>query len=189
MTTHEQLYKARPNAPQLVEVPDATFAMIDGEGNPNTAPAFALAIQSLYSVAYGVHFALKKATGRNERVAPLEATFTDTWAWTMMIRLPEDLPPGLLGEVLAATAAKKPDLPVDHVRVERFAEGEFGAGHARRSVFGRAADHRRAAQLHRRPGPPSPRPTSRDLPGRPPPVRSGEVEDADSPARRRELTG
>ena len=133
-TTHEELYRATRGHPEVVEVPEATLLMIDGHGDPNTSDSFAQAIQSLYTVAYTIKFSLKKATGRNEKVPPLEGLwwnadndFTvgtkDTWSWTLMIRLPDDLPTGMLDDTLASAAAKKPELPISDLRVERFSEG------------------------------------------------------------------
>jgi len=133
-TTHEELYRARRDHPELIEVPEATFLMIDGQGDPNTSGGFALAVQALYTAAYTIKFSLKKATGRNERVPPLEGLwwnadndFTvgtkDSWSWTLMIRLPEDLPAALLAESLSSAKAKKPELPISDLRVERFSEG------------------------------------------------------------------
>lgn len=46
--------------------------MIDGGGQPG-GEAFSNALQALYSVSYGAHFALKKATGDAPRVMALEA--------------------------------------------------------------------------------------------------------------------
>lgn len=108
--------------------------MIDGRGDPD-GTAFAGAVQALYSVAYGLKFAVKKAGGEDARVAPLEGLwwgaedegFTpesrERWQWTLMIRIPDRTDAELLSETLAAAAKKKPDLPITDVRVEMFAEG------------------------------------------------------------------
>ena len=134
-STHEDLYRGRPGHPELVDVPPATFLMIDGQGDPNTSERYASVIQALYSAAYTLKFALKKATGRDERVAPLEGLWwgaesegfaessKDRWSWTMMIRLPEGVPAPVIDEALAGAAAKKPELPIGRLRVERFTEG------------------------------------------------------------------
>ncbi|WP_324278681.1 hypothetical protein [Blastococcus brunescens] len=53
------LYSAAPE-PALVDVPDLAFLMIDGHGDPNSAPAYPSAVQALYSVAYAVRFALER---------------------------------------------------------------------------------------------------------------------------------
>lgn len=101
------LKKARTGlftAPQgrfvAVDVPPIRYLMVDGHGDPNTAPAYQLAIQSLYSTAYALKFQ-SKADGRDFVVAPLEGlwsapdpeSFTarrkDEWDWTMMIMVPD----------------------------------------------------------------------------------------------------
>jgi hypothetical protein len=56
------LYRAEAT-PQFVEVPPMTFLMIDGEGDPNTVPAYHDAISALYSLSYAAKFAVKQATG------------------------------------------------------------------------------------------------------------------------------
>lgn len=80
-----------------VDVPPLPYVMVDGRGDPNTAPAYAQAVQWLYSVSYALKFALK-AEGRDYVVPPLEALWSaddpasfvarrkDEWAWTVMIR-------------------------------------------------------------------------------------------------------
>ena len=133
--THEQLYRAKVDAPEIVDVPPARFLMFDGHGDPNTSAGYAQAIQALYSAAYTLKFALKKAGGPNERGAPLEglwwgaedvdfaASSKDEWNWTMMIRIPEAAGDELVADALASAAAKKPEAPIDRIRVERYAEG------------------------------------------------------------------
>jgi len=135
LPVHEQLYRGKAGAPELVEVPPASFLMIDGQGDPNTSPAYARAIRALYAAAYTVKFAVKKAGGPDGRVPPLEglwwgaeaagfeAAGKDSWSWTMMIRLPDGAAAGLVTAALAEAARRKPDLPIGSLRVERFAEG------------------------------------------------------------------
>lgn len=133
--SHEQLYQARAGGPEIVDVPAADFVMIDGRGDPNTSPDYASAIQALYSAAYGLKFALKKAGAGDERVAPLEGLWSGAedvdfaaeskgdWDWTMMIRLPAAADGPLIEDALGAAARKKPELPIGRLRVERFQEG------------------------------------------------------------------
>lgn len=133
--THEQLYQAKVGRPEIVDVPAADFVMIDGHGDPNTSSDYALAIQALYSAAYGLKFALKKAGAGDERVAPLEGLWSGAedvdfaagskadWDWTMMIRLPAAAVGALIEHALGAAAHKKPELPIGRLRVERFHEG------------------------------------------------------------------
>ena len=121
--------------PAIVDVPDLNFLMIDGVGNPNTAAAFQDAIQALYSLSYGIHFALKKE-GVESRVMPLEALFwvagkkdflnarPEEWRWTEMIAQPESVTPALFEKVRQEAQRKKPIGSLAKVRLERFAEGK-----------------------------------------------------------------
>ncbi len=66
------LYSAVPS-PSMVEVPELAFLMIDGHGDPNTAPEYADAVQALYAVAYTVRFALRRGPmAVDAPVMPLE---------------------------------------------------------------------------------------------------------------------
>jgi hypothetical protein len=123
--------------PAIVEVPEFTFLMVDGHGDPNVAPGYQQAVEALFAVSYTLKFALKRGPQQLDyRVMPLEglwwasdmSTFTtgdkSTWDWTMMIRQPPDVDSALVEDARAA-AARKRDLPAaDLVRLERFAEGK-----------------------------------------------------------------
>ena len=130
-----QLYRAAA-APELVDVPPLDYLMIDGSGDPNTAAAYAEAVQALYSVAYTVRFALKRAPDPVDApVMPLEglwwvtdmSTFSaedkSRWDWTMMIVQSEHVTADVANSA-RETAARKKGLPaIERVRLERFAEG------------------------------------------------------------------
>lgn len=49
--------------------------MVDGNGDPNTAPAYKLAVESLYATAYAIKFACK-AKGEDFVVTPLEGLWS-----------------------------------------------------------------------------------------------------------------
>ena len=129
------LYSAK-REPALVDVPDLPFLMIDGRGDPNTAPAYADAVQALYSVAYTIRFALKRRPDAVDApVMPLEglwwmpdmATFStedkSQWNWTMMIVVPEQVTAQVVEGARSAAATKKPLASLSRVRRERYAEG------------------------------------------------------------------
>ena len=122
--------------PAFVDVPELPYLMIDGHGDPNTAPAYADAVQALYSLAYTIRFALKRRPDPvDARVMPLEglwwtpdmATFSpddkSAWNWTMMITVPEQVTAAVVDDARAAAARKRPHAALDRVRLERFAEG------------------------------------------------------------------
>jgi hypothetical protein len=129
-----ELYRAGTE-PTLVEVPELPFLMIDGTGDPNTAVAYASAVQAIYSVAYTLRFALKRGPlALDAVVMPLEglwwapdmSRFTadrDAWQWTLMIAEPDQVTEDLVAAARAEVARKKGLDAVDRVRLERYAEG------------------------------------------------------------------
>lgn len=131
----QQLYKASAREPALVEVPELVFLMIDGSGDPNSAPAYREALAALYGVAYGLKFALKKRDLASAyAVGPLEGlwwvegpsafSFDDrsNWAWTMMIGQPVPPPPELL-EAAIGDVARKKSAAARQVRLAAYHEG------------------------------------------------------------------
>jgi hypothetical protein len=121
---------------EIVDVPEFTFLMIDGEGNPNTAQSYVDAIQALYAVAYGLKFSCKTQLKKDFVVAPLEGLWwadspdafhrkldKDSWKWTAMIHLPEWITPELYATVVEQAGTKKdlPALPL--MRLETYCEG------------------------------------------------------------------
>ena len=58
---------------RIVDVPEMAFVMVDGHGDPNTAPAYRAAVEALFAVSYAAKFAVKRApTGVDFAVMPLE---------------------------------------------------------------------------------------------------------------------
>lgn len=130
----DALYRVGPS-PELVDVPEMNFLMIDGHGDPNDSPQYAAAIQALYGVSYTLKFASKRAGGSDYRVAPLEGlwwaeditAFTQgdktAWLWTAMIRQPLEVTAAKVEQAAAEVAAKKHLPAARALRLERFAEG------------------------------------------------------------------
>jgi hypothetical protein len=128
-------YFSASAAPALLEVPEFSYLMIDGKGNPGTSPDYMAAVQALYSLAYTLKFSLKKTAEVDYPVMALEglwwaddmASFVqgdrDNWRWTMMILQPEIVSPQGLLSAKAEVERKKPGLPLSAVRLEKFAEG------------------------------------------------------------------
>jgi hypothetical protein len=146
-TSYESLLKVGKGVVDIVDVPEFGFAAVTGTGEPGGAE-FTAAVQALYSVSYGAHFALKKLTGQAPRVMPLEglwwvddpaqqdivaavargeATMADTergsWRWQAMIMQPEPIGAEQIAAAAAEAAGKK-DLPgLGRLRYIRWAEG------------------------------------------------------------------
>lgn len=118
-----------------VDVPAMTYLAIDGHGDPNTSPAYATAIQALYAGAYAIRAVLKKRTGDDFVVGPLEGLWTSAdnaafvagdkgeWDWTTMIPLPEAVSSQDIAEGLAQAARKKPELSISALKELPLSEG------------------------------------------------------------------
>ena len=132
----KHLYQPSKKDFELLEVPEMQFLMIDGQGDPNTAPAYQEAIETLYPVAYKLKFMSKINLKKDYTVPPLEGlwwaddmeSFTvkrnkSQWLWTMMIMVPEWISSDMV-ELAKAVASEKKDLPaLSKMRFERFEEG------------------------------------------------------------------
>ena len=130
----KHLYSAR-QVPGLVDVPELSFLMVDGHGDPNRSPRYQAAVQALYAVSYTLKFAIKRAGGPDYTVAPLEglwwtqdmASFSvedkSDWDWTMMIMQPAEATPALVEQAVREVARSKQLPAAAEVRLRRFAEG------------------------------------------------------------------
>lgn len=132
------LYYPSPDNISEVDVPPMQFLMIDGAGNPNTQPRYTEAVQTLYTLAYGIR-AISKAQGILYSVMPLEGlwwfengapidgdeNYKDQFIWTLLIRQPDHITPTILEEARAVASQKKDKqhLPLDDVRLETYHEG------------------------------------------------------------------
>ncbi len=134
--TLKHLYQPSAKAVQEVQVPAFTFLMVDGQGDPNTAPAYAEAVEALFSVSYTARFMVKKMPGGQDyAVMPLEGLWwaddlsvfqggdRGQWRWTMMIMQPDFVPHAMLRAAIDEVAKKKPLPGVARLRIERFEEG------------------------------------------------------------------
>ncbi|SDO82641.1 hypothetical protein SAMN04515671_2075 [Nakamurella panacisegetis] len=128
------LYRATAE-PQIVMVPEMTFLMIDGTGDPETGESFQRAIPVLYGLSYTVRFALKRSLGVQHKVGALEGLWWapdmdafrvkngGDWQWTMMIRQPPEVSADLVEAARAELAEKKDLRRLDDTRLESFTEG------------------------------------------------------------------
>ena len=122
----------------FVDVPPMQYLAVDGQGDPNRAPAYAEAVEALFGVAYALKFAGRSTLGRDVVVAPLEGlwwaddpgAFTtndrDAWNWTLLVNQPDWVD----DDAVAAS--------VDAVRAKRGATPSLGALRLRRLDEGRA---------------------------------------------------
>lgn len=131
----KHLYNPPKKEPVIVEIPSMNFLMIDGKGDPNTAQEYKDAVSSLYALAYGLKFAIKKSQGIDYGVLPLEGLWwavdmqefsverKEDWLWTAMIMQPEYVTLELVEELRVEVKKKKDPPSIDKIRLEAYAEG------------------------------------------------------------------
>lgn len=132
---HRDLYNP-PEKFVLVDVPEMTFLMVDGHGDPNVAQEYQDAVEALYAVAYKIKFASKKQLGKDYIVPPLEGlwwaedmdAFTTArdksqWDWTMMIMTPGWITSEIYTVAIAQVRKGKNPAALDKVRLESYHEG------------------------------------------------------------------
>ena len=123
------LYNPSQKGFHFVEVPAMNFLMLDGVGDPNTSLDYQQAVEALYSMSYGLKFALKNQ-GFDHIVPPLEGLwwmgdmneFTVAnkarWEWTMMIMQPEWVTTEWVEKVRDMTIKKKDNPSLSTIRFE-----------------------------------------------------------------------
>jgi len=137
--TDKVLYQPS-SAPSIIDVPEMTFLMVDGSGNPNTSTAYKTALEMLYGLSYTIK--MSKMSGAQPEgyyeyvVPPLESLWwhkgggaiedrldKDCFCWTSMIRQPAFVTAETFEFFKAVHAKKKPELDLSPMRLEKFTEG------------------------------------------------------------------
>ncbi len=132
----KHLYQPSAKAVVEVQVPAFNYLMVDGEGDPNTAQAYAQAVEALFAVSYTAKFMAKKGPlATDYAVMPLEGlwwaddmtTFgtadKSNWKWTSMIMQPPVVSAALVEAAMAEVRRKKSLPGVERMRFESFTEG------------------------------------------------------------------
>lgn len=108
--------------------------MIDGHGDPNVSPAYAQAVEALFSLSYAVRATTKSDLGQVHTVGPLEGLWSaedprafvagdkSAWDWTMMVSQPTWITPEII-ETAMKKAEEKSIAALERVRFEPYAEG------------------------------------------------------------------
>ncbi len=126
-----------PSSKEISEVlmPTMNYLMIDGKGSPGQCQEWTDAIQTLYPIAYTIKFSIKKSTGFDFGVMPLEGLwwaddmndFTngirENWLWTLLIMQPKIVTRDIFEKARAEVKAKKKMESVGKVRFEALREG------------------------------------------------------------------
>ncbi|MEU4930863.1 GyrI-like domain-containing protein [Streptomyces yokosukanensis] len=130
------LYSARRDRFEIVDVPRMSFLMVDGHGNPNTSADYRAVVEALYTTAYAVRAIAKKKVDRTHTVGPLEGLWSaddlsvfktrdqDEWIWTLMIVQPGWVTSAMVDEAMDQVERTK-NLSAGHrVRFDDYAEGQ-----------------------------------------------------------------
>lgn len=134
--TQKHLYQASAREVEQVDVPAINFLMIDGSGDPNTAPEYAHAVTALFTVAYTIKFMVKKGPlAIDYGVMPLEGLWwandirkfptedKSNWLWTMMIAQPPFVTRDMVDTAIAEVKKKKNPAAIAKLRFEVLTEG------------------------------------------------------------------
>ncbi len=134
--TLSPFYRASAINVTEVTLPPLRYLMIDGQGDPNTSPAYSQAIEALFSVSYAAKFAIKKSAAPTDYVVmPLEglwwaedhSVFTANdranWNWTMMILQPAFATDIVIADAITQVDKKKKLPAIAKLRLEEFTEG------------------------------------------------------------------
>lgn len=129
-------YSARRNVFRVLTVPPTKYLMIDGNGDPNTAPEYADAVSTLFPVAYRLKFTSKNDLERDYVVPPLEAlwwapdmaAFTtrrdkSNWLWTVMIMVPDWIDHTMFEHAVRVDASENRSDRRDGMRLDTLDEG------------------------------------------------------------------
>ena len=137
--TLKHLYAPSAKDVGVVSVSPMYYLMVDGEGNPNTAPSYPQAVAALYSLSYALR-AMSKAANQVFTVMPLEGLWAfkgtqkepfditeadkDRFIWTMMILQPQHITAAMVNQALETVHKKATNALLDTVRFECYDEGE-----------------------------------------------------------------
>src|SRR4030042_1103631 len=128
------LYSPPRGGFHIVDLPEMNYLMVDGKGNPNSSVDYQSSVEVLYTMSFGIKFALK-GQGHDHVVPPLEGLwwkdnmdeFTlankDLWKWTMMIMQPDWVTNDWVEKVCEVTSKKKKLAYANKVRFESYNEG------------------------------------------------------------------
>ena len=123
-------------SPKVVDVPQQSFIMLDGTGNPNL-PGFTEEVSALYALAYAIKMDYKKSHTNQEvqdfTVYPLEGIWQqkeqgelvkEELIYTIMIAQPSFISKEMVEEALEKVKVKKPNAHYEKIRFETIKEGK-----------------------------------------------------------------
>jgi hypothetical protein len=115
----KEFYTASADDIAIVEVPPLRFLMAEGNGDPNSSPAFQQAAETLFRMSYALKSMVEKEQGKDYTVMPLEGLWGDSEhsvcvlgpprnesTWTLMILQPDFITKDMVVAARQAEAEK-----------------------------------------------------------------------------------
>lgn len=136
----KHLYQPSAREVSVVDVPELQFVMVDGRIEADETPAGSAYFQDATSALYGISYALKFMSKRNEEspidysVMALEGLWStgsgdfdftrrEPWNFTLMILQPSHITESMFRNALQELQKKKPNPLLGRLRLEPFREG------------------------------------------------------------------
>jgi hypothetical protein len=132
---YRQFYHPSSTAPEIVDIPEFQYLMIDGIGMDFGNETSQDAIQALFGVAFKIKFLSKEERGIDYGVMPLEGLWWADdmndfingnrvkWRWTYMIMQPEFVTSDLLRAAIEEVKKSKTNTALERLRLEGYPEG------------------------------------------------------------------
>ncbi len=109
--------------PELRTISPKQFLMIDGQGEPDDAMAYASVLRNTIK-AMGLKPGLFEALWWSEGGAELQAEDPQAWRWTFMTQPSGHPTADVLAKAVSAIRAEQPGPLLDKIRLETFDEGQ-----------------------------------------------------------------
>ncbi len=137
---YKSLYNPK-KTPDIIDVPEMKFIMVEGSGNPNTSSSYKEALEILYGLSYAIKMSKKNDTQPKGYfdfvVPPLEGLWwfdedsfngevksrKDEFNWIMMIRQPDFVTTEVFESIKKVLSKKKPELNVSRAILKEHKEG------------------------------------------------------------------
>ena len=132
-----EIYKPSLKTPTIIKIPEMTYFMIDGTGDPNTSEEYKDIVQILYNISYTLKMKIikKETPDKDYVVPPLEGLWympkmdewsmedKEKWQWTMMIRIPDFIEDTQIKKALKILKETKNPSFFSKLRYEQYDEG------------------------------------------------------------------
>lgn len=132
--SHRALYSGKIGVIAPVNPGRQSYLCCSGSGDPHQTPAYAAAVEALFSISYAIKFDTRRRTGLDYSVMPLEGLWwsedpqafvrgdRSRWRWTMMILQPDFVSTADVGRARIAVAARR-KIDASELRLETAEEG------------------------------------------------------------------